>query len=419
MIRKLQVRFVTVTMISVILVLGVIMGAINYTNYQNVKSSADQVLQMIRDGGGTFPGTDGSGADGSFAGPAGFGKYGKGPHLSAETPYESRYFSVTFSGDGDITDVNTDRIVSVDGTRAEEYGRKVYASGKKSGFADDFRYLSYEDDSAQAVVLFLDCSRSLGNFRTFLFSSVMISLAGVAAVFLLVLLLSRRVIRPIRESYEKQKRFITDAGHELRTPLTIIDADVSVLEMDIGENEWLSDVKAQTKRLSGLTNDLVYLSRMDEGAGRLEKIDFPISDVVSEITSSYRSRAQMEKKELVCEIAPMLSYCGDEKAITKLVNILLDNALKYSSDRGKIKITLARAGKGVEIAVFNSVDCVSPDMLTHMFDRFYRGDASRSSEKSGYGIGLSIVAAVAAAHGGKASASAVDPGTIKISALLG
>ena len=62
------------------------------------------------------------------------------------------------------------------------------------------------------------------------------------------------------ESYEKQKRFITDAGHEIKTPLTIIDADTSILEMEYGENEWLDDIQVQTKRFAGLTNDLIYLS---------------------------------------------------------------------------------------------------------------------------------------------------------------
>lgn len=479
MIRKLQTRFILVAVSSVLLVLTAIMGAINITNYHNVVKSADQILDALKENGGTFEdvpgkpdltasntgtaptsgtgttaasaaGTTAASATGTTAasaagaaadnGPDKAGPWGgrglKPDRLSPETPYESRYFSVTFSSDGEIAATDTNRIVSVSESQAAEYARKVYESGRTSGFSGSFRFLAYtaedspaasqntdsqaQDASAsETVILFLDCTRSLGSFRSFLWTSIAMSVAGMAAVFALVLFFSGRVIRPIRESYEKQKRFITDAGHELRTPLTIIDADISVLEMDLGPNDWLSDVKVQTKRLSGLTNDLVYLSRMDEGTGRLEKIDFPISDLVTETVSSYRSRAQIEGKALTADIQPMLSYCGDEKAITKLVNILMDNAMKYSSDKGDIKITLARAGKGVEIAVTNSVDSLDPDMLKHMFDRFYRGDASRNSEKGGYGLGLSIVAAVAAAHGGRAAASAVDPHTIRIAAVLG
>ena len=109
------------------------------------------------------------------------------------------------------------------------------------------------------------------SFQTFLVTSIFVSIFGVTAVFILVLLLSKKAIEPVAESYEKQKRFITDAGHEIKTPLTIIDADTTFLEMEYGENEWLSDINIQTKRLTGLTNDLIYLSKMEEEKNRTNR----------------------------------------------------------------------------------------------------------------------------------------------------
>jgi len=466
MFRKLQFRFILISMLSMLAVLSVIIGAINVMNYHNVTANADQILVMLKDNGGTFsdfmgkpdPGmlpsdnglndsgqdddaensgsqtseTDsdsqtmntGGQADGNGFTPEGqqfekkdFG--GRGDRMmSPETPYDTRYFSVTFGEDGSVADINTDRIAAVDETQAEELGQEVYKSGRLSGFSGNYRYLSYTDDDGQTIVLFVDCSKSLSSFRSFLLTSMLVSAIGAAAVFLLVYLLSRRVVRPMQESYDKQKRFITDAGHELRTPLTIIDADVSVQEMDTGTSEWLDDIKVQTKRLAGLTNDLVYLSRMEEGSSQIQMIDFPISDVVGEIVNSYRARAQVEEKELTSDITPMLSLCGDEKAITKLTNILLDNALKYSSDKGKINLTLTKRAKGLELVVTNSVDSIDEQTLAHMFDRFYRADSSRNSQKGGYGIGLSIVSAVVKAHKGKVTASAPDPHTMKITVML-
>lgn len=455
-------------MFSTLAVLTVIIGTINIMNYRSVTSSADEVLAMLEANGGAFPDPFGKGGIGkefpgasetqntenlTVPGPGSFTKRGKG--ISPETPYESRYFSVTFSADGTITDVDASRIAAVDETAAENFATTVYESGKARGFRGDYRYLVYSTDdsgnnvndmaangngndagagdstkdtsdtmsgpAARTVILFLDCSRSLDNFRTFLFVSILVSALGMAAVFLLVFLLSRRVVKPMEESYNKQRQFITDAGHELRTPLTIIDADVSVLEMDIGKNEWIDDVKTQTKRLSGLTNDLVYLSRMEEGSSQLQMIDFPVSDVVSEIAGSYRARAQVEEKEFKADITPMLNLCGDEKSISKVVNILLDNAMKYSSDHGQISLTLHPhgKGKGVELVVTNTVDGMDEQTIAHLFDRFYRGDSSRNSEKGGYGIGLSIVAAVVAAHKGKVSASLPDPHTFRVDVMLG
>ena len=115
------------------------------------------------------------------------------------------------------------------------------------------------------------------------------SLAGLLLVFLLVVLFSGMLVKPVAESYEKQKRFITDAGHEIKTPLTIIDADTTILEMEYGENEWLSDINIQTKRLTGLTNDLIYLSKMEEENTKAAMIEFPLSDVTEE-TAQLRRR---------------------------------------------------------------------------------------------------------------------------------
>lgn len=127
------------------------------------------------------------------------------------------------------------------------------------------------------------------SFQTFLVTSIFVSIFGVTAVFILVLLLSKKAIEPVAESYEKQKRFITDAGHEIKTPLTIIDADTTILEMEYGENEWLSDINIQTKRLTGLTNDLIYLSKMEEENTKAAMIEFPLSDVTEE-TAQLRRR---------------------------------------------------------------------------------------------------------------------------------
>ncbi len=108
---------------------------------------------------------------------------------------------------------------------------------------------------------------------------------------LLIILLSGRIVRPVAESYDKQRRFITDAGHELKTPLTIIDADAEVLEMDIGENEWLLDIRRQAGRLAELTNSLIALSRMEEGETQFQMIGFPVSDVMEEAVQSFQALA--------------------------------------------------------------------------------------------------------------------------------
>ena len=442
MIRTLRFRFIRLAMLSVALVLLLIIGTINLLNYRNVIRDADTLLGVLQENGGHFPGEmrDGSTpppalrnepipADDEFdsdwarelaewndsESPRPFGRKGS---LTEETPFETRYFTVTLDENNEISSYDFTSIAAVAEDDLEELSQTaILSSPKQKGFWKQYRYVRYTEDG-ETMLLFLDCGRSLDNARTFLFVSVLVSLLGLAGVLLLVILLSGRVIRPVQESYDKQKRFITDAGHELKTPLTIIDADISVAEMESGPSEWLDDVKAQTKRLAGLTNDLIYLSRMDEGHADMQMIDFPFSDVVNDTAQSFRARAQIEEKTLTASVEPMLSCYGDEKALTKLVTILLDNAVKYAREKGDITVSLKKKSKYLELIVQNDVESVDSESLPHFFDRFYRADASRNSSTGGYGIGLSIAQAVVAAHKGRISASAPDNATLRITVLL-
>ena len=244
-----------------------------------------------------------------------------------------------------------------------------------------------------------------------------VCLAGIFAVFLLLVFFSGRIVKPVSESYEKQKRFITDAGHEIKTPLTIIDADAELVELECGESEWLDDIKKQTKRLTALTNDLIYLARMEEGQKNAVRIEFPLSDVVDETAESFRARTINENKQLEINIQPGLAYIGDEKAVRQLVSILVDNAVKYADSEGKIKVSLTNAA-GIKLEVYNTCEHISKDSVKHLFDRFYRAEQSHNSQTGGYGIGLSVAKAVAEAHRGKISAYTADEKSLRITVLL-
>ncbi len=186
--------------------------------------------------------------------------------------------------------------------------------------------------------------------------------------------------------------------------------------MDYGENEWLLDIRKQTKRLSELIQELVFLSRMDEKENHFQMIDFPISDVVEETAQSFESLAVTQEKVFTMQIQPMLSYCGDAKTIGRLVTILLDNALKYSDEKGTITISFEKTDRVLKLTVSNTCAPIAADDMKHLFDRFYRGDKSRNSQTGGYGIGLSIAKAIMEAHNGTIRASSNDGHSLTITA---
>lgn len=403
MIRKLRIKLVAASMLSLILVLAVIIGASHILNYRGILSDADSVLALLQKrSSGTPADVDWHKAGSRFQSP--------------ELMFEIRFFSVLMDADGQVVSKDVRRIASVDDESVLQYALRAYQKGAACGFVDDFRYLRYEEDDATRII-FLDCGRTLAGFYAMLLNSMAVCLFGLCAVLLLILLLSGRIVKPISISYDKQKQFITDAGHEIKTPITIIDADAELLEMEYGQSEWIQDIRAQSKRLADLTNDLICLSRMEE-AVEIPMIDFPISDLVSEAAGSFQALARTQNKAFSLSVQPMLSYHGNEKNLRQLVSILLDNAIKYSNDGGSIRVGLERQNRVLLLTVANTADGLSRETLRNMFDRFYRGDSSRCSQTKGYGIGLSIAKAIVAAHKGKIRAESKDGTELEITVSL-
>ena len=409
MIRKLKIKFVSLSMLSLFVLLFAIVSGMNILNYNSIVRESDEILSILSHNKGAFPETP------DFVGDRGDRLP---PHMSPELPYESRYFSVLFDGAGEVIRAETDRIISVDENTAVEYAESIIEKNSDRGFKDTFRYVKTSEGNGTRIT-FLDCGRSLDAYKNFLFTSVIMAVGGYIIVFFIISFFSERIIRPIAESYEKQKRFITDAGHEIKTPLTIISANTDILEMDIGKNESLEDIRQQAKRLTTLTNDLVYLARMEESENTLQMIEFPISEVVQETAMPFGVVAKAQNKEFSCNVQPMLSMKGNDKAIKQLVSVLMDNAMKYSPAGGTVALELSKQGRNLILEVFNTTEIsVSSENLSRVFDRFYRTDPSRNSETGGHGIGLSVAKAIVTAHGGKISADTRDGKSFQITATL-
>ncbi len=414
MIRKLQNKFILISMLSMLLVLTIIMASINIINYQKVVQDAENVLHILSENNGEFPRNHPPKADNP---PVPKEPRPYSSHMSPEMPYETRYFSVLISNDGSVLSANIEKVAAIDSKDASAYALRIWKQRKLSGFLSSYRYLKKSVPNG-TLIIFVDCRRSLATFGTFLFSSILVSLLGLFSVFVLVFFFSRLVMKPVSESYEKQRRFITDAGHEIKTPLTIIDANREILEMEYGENEWSKSIGRQTLRLAELTNSLIYLSRMEESKKNLNYTDFSISDLASETADSFQVLADTQEKHFSTKITPLLSYYGDEDSIRRLFSILLDNAMKYSPPQGSIHVTLDKRGKNIRFMVYNTAKSISPESLPRLFDRFYRTDESRNFETGGYGIGLSIARAVTQAHKGKISAESKDGHSLLITVTL-
>lgn len=425
MIKKLKRKFILLTMTSLFALLLVIVAGMNIMNYTSVVAEADDILSILTKNGGDFPDIKNIAPDSNGTAPdhtntiteftGGFGK----KHMSPEVPFESRYFSVQFDSSGSVVFADTGKIAAIDKETAISYAQSVYNDTNGKGFVKDFRF-KVTQNSEGLRITFLDCGRKIDAFYRFLLFSLIMSAIGYVIVGIIVIIMAGKIIRPISESYEKQKRFITDAGHEIKTPLTIINANADILEDELGiDNECLQDIQVQTARLTELTNDLVYLSRMEEQKETLTLIEIPASDLILEMVNTFRAPAMSQRKKIQTTIQPMLTIKGDTKSIEKLVSILMNNALKYSPEGSDIFVTFEQNKKQVIFSVENtSCYTVEQENLAHVFDRFYRADSSRNSETGGHGIGLSMANAIMDAHKGSIKAWTKDGQTFGISAVF-
>lgn len=388
MIKKLRFKIIIVMMIAVVVVLSVIIGGINIKNYHDLTKRADSTIEILKMNDGKFPQKPMPGNNNPF-------------EMSPELPFESRFFTITYNESNEVMEVNIDKVASINKDEAIEYGNKAIKNKKNKGFMDSYRFLVFEKENQETMIIFLDCNRELDSFSKVLNTSIIISVIGVCVVFVLVLIFSKIVTKPVVQTYQKQKSFITDASHELKTPLTIINASCEILEYNDQNNEWIKTIKDQTKRLTDLTNKLVFLSKMDEESKKAMMTDFSLSEIMNEVITSYLPLSVTTNKKIVYNILPNVSMNGDLLMIKEMLNLLIDNAFKYASNNSDININLKTQGKSKIIIISNLAENLPSGDLKILFDRFYRLDSSRNSETGGHGIGLSVVKAIVELHKGK------------------
>ena len=416
--NSLRIRFTVTAIVSVLLVLVVMVSVINLMNYKKVVSDSDRVLGMLLENGGSFP--EHMKPEQGIQPEPPKEMHGGDRTESPELAFETRYFSVVIDSNGNVLSTDTGNIAAVNDDAAAAYATDIYGSHKNEGFVGDYRYSCTSTSDGDTLIVFCDCGPGLSNFSSFLGISILISACSLILISIVVFLLSGRAVSPIVESHERQKRFITDAGHEIKTPLAIINADADVLLAETSEdNEWVTDIKKQARRLADLTDELILLSKTEEGSYVPVREELDLTAITEQQIELFRVAAAGNGRIIESSVEPDVRITGDSKAIERLVSILLDNAVKYCPEGKTVKLSLQRSGKNAIIEVSNPTDSpIDEKSLDYLFDRFYRADASRNSETGGHGIGLSVAKAITEAHSGKIAAYKDGDNIIRFRAVL-
>lgn len=403
MINKLKRKFVFVATISVFCMLLVVISGASIWNYVDLNHRTDQLVNFIVENNGILPKPNNKG-DFTFN------------QLPREASFDTRYFLVYLSADEQILATDTTNIFATSSQQAQQYAQTVINKQQTTGFIDGYKFLRTQLNGSESII-FVDVSRDVDILKNFIMTSSLLAIAALIIVAIIAYMLSPIAIKPIIESYEKQKRFITDASHELKTPLTVISANLDIIEMGSGESKWIKNSKEQITRLAELVNSLVALSRMEENE-TLERSDVDLSQLCEMASESYESLALSEQKKFVAEIDSNVMYHGNEQALSQLCYILLDNAFKYTCENGRIHLVLSQKHEKVVLRLTNDVEQIEIGKHNEFFDRFYRQDESRNSQTGGFGIGLALAKAIVHKHKGKISASSLDGTSVTIEVIL-
>lgn len=435
MFKKLRNRFLIVNLVSISIMMLVAFATIYTITYQNVQRETNMELYKVSDfyhspynsskmprgegqGSGTGGSTgSGSGSDSLPSDAMGGDNGGPGGDPNSP-PARSVSFMIKTDDQWKITDTHsrfdmedtfyTEALQKVDQNKVGDSERQT---GQFALDGTDWAYVVDPSGDGHMIV-FIDVTAQQGILTNLIYTFAVVGLIMLIVIYFLSRYFANRSIAPVREAFEKQKQFIGDASHELKTPLAIINTNADVLlanqeDTIANQAKWLHYIKSETERMTGLTNDLLYLTQMDDSRSTMIHAKFNMSDAVESIILPMEAVIFEKNISLDYNIEPNLTVHGNSEQIKQVILILLDNAVKYSGPKGAVNVTLQKQNNDVMLAVSNTGEGIAPEHLDRIFDRFYRTDSSRARKHGGHGLGLAIARSIVDQHKGELYARSV------------
>lgn len=410
MFNQLRNRFLIVNLVTISILMLVAFASIYTITYRNVQNDIRSELSRIAN---VNPRNADNGQTPPDQGGMNNGMNNNNQNADNTLPERSLSFTIEIDSNWKITASNSP--FEMDSTLYEPAVAQVKEINKDNGqfSLDNSNWAFFKQPiSTGYKLIFLDTTAQQAILKNLIYTFAAVGLIMLVALYFTSRFFANRSIHPVKEAFDKQKQFIADASHELKTPLAIINTNADVLlsnreETIESQARWLEYIKLETERMARLTNDLLYLTEMDDSRTRMVYTPFDLSETVERIMLTMEAVIFEKELTLDYDIEPKLMVQGSNEQIHQVIMILLDNAIKYANPRGSIHISLKHQQNEVLLSVTNTGEGIAPEHLTRIFDRFYRTDASRARKQGGYGLGLAIASSIVEQHAGKLYATSI------------
>ncbi|MBO5016982.1 MAG: HAMP domain-containing histidine kinase [Lachnospiraceae bacterium] len=383
MIKKLRIKFICVIMAIVMVLLGTILGVVIHFTGQNMEMQSISMMRRIADR------------------PFQLDNLGKPRDDEVRLPF----FTVQLGPRGELIAASGGYFDLSDWNYIQEIVNGALLSDTESGKLNEhnLRYLKSVSPRGYTIV-FSDTTTETATLKNMVYSCLAVFFGAMAVFLGISIFLSRWVIRPVEQAWDQQRQFVADASHELKTPLAVIMANAELIQNeDTSETDRRSfsqNILSMTYQMRSLVENMLEMARVDNGTLKMKFYPVDFSQLVSDAALSFQLLFEEKGMGLQYAVQDGISLNGSEQHLYQLLDVLLDNALKYSSPCGTVHIQLNQSGRNCILSVSSPGEPISREDQKNIFKRFYRADKARAMNGS-YGLGLAIAESIVEAHKGK------------------
>ena len=383
MIKKLRMKFVCIVMAIAMLMVGGILGVVIHFTGTSMEMQSISMMRTIA----TAPFQQGM------------------PGKPMDDEVRLPFFTVQISSRGELITAGGGYFDLTDREYLQQITDLVLNTDQESGELKeyDLRYLKTRSPVGLSIV-FADTATEEATIRSMVYSCMFIFVAAMLVFLGISILLSRWAIKPVAVAWDQQRQFVADASHELKTPLAVIMANAELMQNEEtpedDKKKFSQNILSTTYQMRSLVENMLEMARVDNGTVKMNFVPLDMSELISNAALSFQLLYEEKGMGLRCAISEGISIYGSEQHLYQVMDVLLDNALKYSTPGSMVSVDLVSHGKTCVLSVASPGEPISKEDLKNIFKRFYRGDTARAMNGS-YGLGLSIAESVVEAHKGK------------------